>query len=218
MKFLIILGLLALVSADNVRVEFNLQQYDNNGGLLASGKKCGGACDPRIIGYVDTDKPLNAWPGPKTDEKTWAAIFEGKSTDSVKVNKIVSRDVCAADFNKANLRIKVIDVNKIFSNSDITQFECLSGGFSEVATSESRAQWSQPKACVGKFNPDKVRLMFTWRAFDVPTSECGRATGAPSRQTSGGSNSGSDRGSDRNSGFGQTPPTTTKKSSWFGRR
>ncbi|GAV02167.1 hypothetical protein RvY_12764 [Ramazzottius varieornatus] len=191
MKFLVVLAaLVTLVAADFVRVEFKLLEYSNNAGkgLLATGERCekNRHCDPVMTGYVDTEKPLNAWPGPKADPKTWTSIFDVKDSDFVKVGKIVSRDVCDADYTKANLRAEVSDTNRFTSDKKINQFECLSGR--DVARNEASASWSAPKQCDAKFNPTKVGLTYQWRAFEVSNAACGAAIGktGPAKKPSSG--------------------------------
>lgn len=161
-----------LAADDSVRVEFKLLDYTNLDGLKASGKTCSrSGCDVLMKGYVDTLKPLNSWPGSNSDPKTWAKIFD-QTTNKAKVNKIVSRDVCSGSYNKANLRVEVEDKNRIMSNEEIQEFECMSGR--NVQSSESSAQWSDPVDCAGKFNPTKVKMTYSWRAFRVPVSQCGK--------------------------------------------
>ncbi|OQV16853.1 hypothetical protein BV898_09025 [Hypsibius exemplaris] len=178
--FLALSTLVITVAADSMRVEFQLTKLENPEGILYNGKKCdiGSKCDPRLSGYVDTDKPLNAWPGSKPVSQ-FTKIFESDDQDSASVNKIVSRDVCVgSSFNKGNLRVDLVDKD-VTTTEQIEQFECMSGR--DVRIREAAAVWSTEKPCESKFNPNKVKLMYKWRAFNVPDRECGRPVGSSKR-------------------------------------
>ncbi|XP_055337274.1 uncharacterized protein LOC129587507 [Paramacrobiotus metropolitanus] len=177
--FLLSCALVAVAVADNIRVEYRLVDYSNPGSVLADGKtKCerSGPCDPKLTGEVDvTSSALNAWPDDKKVAK-WVTIFQKKSTDKDRVGKIVSRDICDGNFRKSNLRVQAMDVNTFSSNKEIQQFECLiSGGQRDVASSEQRAQWSEPKRCDQKYTkPGNAQLTYQWRVYSIPSRECGR--------------------------------------------
>jgi len=171
------LALFTQVFGDYVRTEFKLTKLDNPQGILANGNKCdiGSKCDPSMTGYVDTDKPLNVWPGPKPKNE-WAKIFEADDDDSPKINKIVSRDTCGSHpYSKANLRVDVVDKD-VTTSDQMEQFECLSGR--EVQPRETNARWSTEKPCDSKFNPNKVKLNYSWRSFTIPERDCGRPIGS----------------------------------------
>jgi len=177
---LVLCAVVATVAGDSMRVEFQLTKLENPESIIYNGKKCdvGSKCDPRLSGYVDTEKPLNAWPGSKP-LKQFTKIFESDNVDSTPVNKIVSRDVCAGSaYNKANLRVDLQDKD-VTGSDQIEQFECLSG--QDVRIREGASTWSAEKPCSAKYNPNKVKLLYKWRAFKVPDRECGRPVGASQR-------------------------------------
>ncbi|OWA54120.1 hypothetical protein BV898_18538 [Hypsibius exemplaris] len=174
LKFLVLCTLAAMVAADGTRIEYRLSNYRNQGGVLASGKKCdrgvGKKCDPLITATIDTDSPSSAWPGSKP-LKSWTKVFEADEQDSAAVNKIVSKDICGRlNSQTPKLRVNVVDVDGDHT-TPIEQFECLAGR--DVSRSESSAQWSTEKACNARNNPDRVNLMYSWRAFTIPDRECG---------------------------------------------
>jgi len=194
-KLLVLFTLAAMVAADGTRVEYRLTRYQNPEGIVSNGRKCdrgaGKKCDPIITGSIDSDTPSAAWPGSKPI-KTWAKIFRQDEVDSAAVNKIVSKDICNGQYSRANLRVKVDDVDGTHT-TPIEQFECLAGR--DISPRESSAQWSPEKTCTAKFNPDKVKLNYSWRAFTIRDSECGRPIGGsspsernPPRSPSGGRN------------------------------
>jgi len=177
LNILVLCTLAAVVAGDSMRVEFQLTKLENPEGILANKKKCdiGSKCDPRLTGWVDTVKPLNTWPGEKP-VSGFTKIFESDDVDNTPVNKIVSRDVCVGSaFNKANLRVDLVDKD-VTTTEQIEQFECMSGR--DVRLRESAAVWSAEKPCDAKFNPTKVKLLYKWRAFNVPDRECGRPVGS----------------------------------------
>lgn len=168
--------LVGWVAGEPLRVEVELRRLNNSEGILKSGVQCDltSACDMRLTGYLDIDSALNAWPGSKAEE-TWVKIFERDNENTPVINKIVSRDDCSGLTTRANLRIKVVDVDSLTANDLIDNFECMvpvSG--SNVATSAARAQWSTEKFCDTKFNPNRVTLKFRYRIFLIDSTDCGR--------------------------------------------
>jgi len=168
---LVVLGLAGLVAGDATRVEFKLYNYTSSG-QLHDGQKCdiGTHCDPRLKGYVDTEKPDAAWPGPLPLDK-WALIYEGLDiADTARLNKIVSRDICTGTYRKANLRVQVDEVDPTRIDK-MEQFMCVSGR--DVQRSEAGAHWSNPTSCEAHYQR-KNKLMYSWRAFTIPARECGK--------------------------------------------
>ncbi|XP_055337275.1 uncharacterized protein LOC129587508 [Paramacrobiotus metropolitanus] len=171
-KLLFFLGVVAVVAADNTRVEFKLYNYTSSG-TLHNGDKCdiGTHCDPRLKGYVDTEKPDAPWPGPLPMEK-WALIYEGLDiANTARLNKIVSRDFCASPYKKSNLRVQVDEIDPTRVDK-MEQFMCLSGR--DVARSERSAEWSDPKSCDAHYFPRKNKLLYSWRAYPISSSACGK--------------------------------------------
>ncbi|OQV16854.1 hypothetical protein BV898_09026 [Hypsibius exemplaris] len=171
----LLLGVVGMVAGDSTRVEFKLYNFTSSG-QLHDGQKCdiGTHCDPRLRGYVDTQKPDSAWPGPLPLEK-WALIYEGLDIiDTARLGKIVSRDVCTDSYTKANLRVQVDEVDPTRIDK-MEQFMCLSGR--DVQRSESAATWSRPAQCDAHYQPRANKLLYSWRAFTIPARECGK-TGA----------------------------------------
>ncbi|XP_055337346.1 uncharacterized protein LOC129587569 [Paramacrobiotus metropolitanus] len=158
-----------------LRVEVELRRLNNSQGILHNGKMCDltSSCDHRITGYFDTDRPMDPWPGMKAVDQ-WTLVFE-KDNDNVPiVNKIVSRDVCEMDIQRANLRLNVVDVDSLTKNDLVEQFECMVPVENNVATNINRAFWSTERACSAKFNPDKIRLNYRYRVFGIAPTDCGK--------------------------------------------
>lgn len=177
---LLLCAVATVVKGESVRVEYKLTKLQNPGGIIYNGKKCdmGSKCDPRVSGYVDTEKALNAWPGPKPMSQ-FTKIYEDDDVDSPDIQKIVSRDICVgSSYTKSNLRVDAVDKD-LTGTDQMEQFECLSvGGTRDVKASERSAAWSDERPCSGKYNPDKVKLIYQFRAYNIPERECGRPVGS----------------------------------------
>jgi len=178
-KLLVLCSVVSMVLADGIRVEYRLSNFKNPGGILASGRKCDRGlnkkCDPVISASIDTDSPSAPWPGSKP-VRQWTKVFEADEMDSAAVNKIVSKDMCSSrsPFTRANLRVNVVD-NDGTKSAPIEQFECLlSASARDLPNRETDAQWSAEKSCTAKNNPDRVKLMYSWRAFRINDRDCGR--------------------------------------------
>lgn len=170
---LCVLAALSSVSGEAVRVEFEIRNLTNSGGLLVNGKaKCDtiGDCDPRLTGYIDAVTPMGSWPGSQ-NETTFKQILEVTDKNNVDVKKIITRDVCgSAPYTKANFRILVVDVDP-FGTEEIGKFMCYSGR--AVARNEKESQWSRAANCDSIPPTLKTTLQFSWRAFEIPQSMCG---------------------------------------------
>ncbi|OQV16855.1 hypothetical protein BV898_09027 [Hypsibius exemplaris] len=166
-----------------LRVELDLRRLNNSYALLQNGQQCDltSACDMRIKGYLDTDSPLDAWPGSKP-LATWTKVFEKDNDNIPIINKIVSRDVCRGDITRANLRLLVVDVDSLTKNDLIEQFECMVP-VENVASGMARATWSTERACDATFNPARIRLNFRYRVFHITLDECGRPPAGATAKT-----------------------------------
>jgi len=171
LKFLVICAWVGMAAAA-VRVEYRLSNYRNPGGILATGKKCDRGinkhCDPLITATIDTDTPSDRWPGSKPVNQ-WTKVFEADEKDSAAVNKIVSKDLCNRGYDRANLRVNVVDVDGDHT-TPIEQFECLAGPY--VSRSELISEWSEEESCRAKYNPTSTKLMYKWRAFTISDRDC----------------------------------------------
>ncbi|GAV02168.1 hypothetical protein RvY_12765 [Ramazzottius varieornatus] len=187
LRTVLVCALATAIAGESIRVEYKLTKLDNPGGIIYNGKKCDmtGKCDPRLSGYVDTEKALNTWPGPKPLSQ-FTKIHEDDDVDSPSIQKIVSRDICVGStYTKANLRVDAVDKD-LTGTDQMDQFECMSvGSFRDVKQSEQSATWSTERPCANKFQPDKVKLMYQFRAYKIPERECGRPVGS-SKKAGGG--------------------------------
>ncbi|XP_055337099.1 uncharacterized protein LOC129587390 [Paramacrobiotus metropolitanus] len=184
LRLLALCSFVALVACDGTRVEFLLSDLKNDHGILTTGKRCDGRgstrkCDTVITASIDTDTPSKAWPGYKPTSQ-WTKVLEADERESMAVNKIISKDICGSSssrrsFDRANLRVLVADKDPGNKFSPIEQFECMSGR--EVATRRGSSDWSPVQPCKAKFNPDKVKLNYQWRAYPISNSECNQPVG-----------------------------------------
>lgn len=62
-----------------------------------------------------------------------------------------------SDSQKATLRVHVMDRNKLFTDSLISDFDCYVGG--HVGTSVQDTKWTSTGNCVGKYIPDKIKYV-----------------------------------------------------------
>lgn len=180
----VVFGLLfAVVSCQEAgfyRVETELIQLQNPMGVSHDGSPCDrmGVCDPKIKVYLDTDRPLAAFPGNRFTSQ-YDRVFAATDNNSPMINKQISRDICGGTFSKGNLRVQVTDDDTFLRLTDdhISDFECL---FSPTpAEDEATAQWTRGQSCVGSHNANKVKLFYNFRVFKIPQAECGRKSGIP---------------------------------------
>ncbi|OQV25415.1 hypothetical protein BV898_01091 [Hypsibius exemplaris] len=159
---------------DYIRIDTEVIQLLNPQGLLATKKSCDSLskCDPRVSVFLDTDKPLAAWPGAKTVPE-YTVLFEVSNTDSPIINKNVSKNICGGSVGKVNLRVDVVDVN-VGSNALIEDFECLfTADYRLVARDLSSAEWSPAQDCKPQHANNDIRLQYRYRIYDIPQAQCG---------------------------------------------
>ncbi|OQV16851.1 hypothetical protein BV898_09023 [Hypsibius exemplaris] len=172
-----VLARLATSQNPSVRVEYELKKFSNARGTQQDGKKCsilGGSCNHKFTGYIDTSSPVKGWPGTRgvTD---WPTLVE-KKENSLILNKILSADICAGNFQVADLRVHVTD-SGMTSDKLVEDFDCLSSG--SIAPTELKSTWSEEKECKARYNPGNNKLTYRVRAYALPTASCGRPPARP---------------------------------------
>ncbi|XP_055341509.1 uncharacterized protein LOC129590354 [Paramacrobiotus metropolitanus] len=179
-----VLGLLAVVGsvicgisgdapAGYYRVQADLLQLQNPLGVRHDGKPCDrlGVCDPVIKVFLDTERPMSAFPGPRYISQ-YTKIFSAVDQNEPVINKNVSVDICGQPFSKANLRAYVKDDDSFLRLTDdhISDFDCI---FSPTpAADEASAQWSKGEPCQGTTQPGKIKLFYRYRVFTIPPEQC----------------------------------------------
>ncbi|OQV22640.1 hypothetical protein BV898_03465 [Hypsibius exemplaris] len=157
------------------RVQAELLQLQDPLGIRHDGKNCDSfdSCDPVIKVYLDTERPLAAFPGSRYISQ-YVRIFEAANQNEPIINKQISTDVCGAPFIKANLRAYVKDEDNILGMTDdhMSDFDCL---FSPTpAADEASAAWSKGEMCTGFNQPGKIKLAFRYRVFRIAQEDCGK--------------------------------------------
>ncbi|XP_055346734.1 uncharacterized protein LOC129594165 isoform X2 [Paramacrobiotus metropolitanus] len=158
-----------------MKVDVELIQLLNPQGLLANGQRCDTTndCDPSLSIFLDTIRPLMAWPGDK-DVSEYTKVFKTSNQNSPIIHNNVSRIVCGGSINKVNLRVNVVD-GDTFSGADlIDNFNCVfSPEMNTIANSWELAEWSPTEDCVPLHQSHRVRLLYRYRVYAIPQSECG---------------------------------------------
>lgn len=181
---LVFMGYVESQEVGYFRVQAELLQLQNPLGVRHDGTACDrfGICDPVIKVFLDTERPLAAFPGARYISQ-YERIFSAVDQNEPFINKKVSSDVCASSFSKANLRAYVKDDDSFLRLTDdhISDFDCL---FSpSAAADEASAEWSKGEPCIGTTQPGKIKLFYRYRVFRIAPEECGKAhqpTGSPS--------------------------------------
>ncbi|OQV13448.1 hypothetical protein BV898_12300 [Hypsibius exemplaris] len=166
------------------RIEAELVRMDNVGGIKSTGGSCDtiGQCDPVVYAYLDVLKPTGPFPGSRAVE-AFPQVFTIDDVNSPKINTVVSADVCNKELTKATLRVHVMDRNKLFTDSLISDFDCYVGG--SVGRNVNDAKWANTGNCVGKFMPDKIKFVFRSRIYRIDPKLCVEsANQAPAATTS----------------------------------
>ncbi|OQV23708.1 hypothetical protein BV898_02444 [Hypsibius exemplaris] len=158
-----------------IRIDVELVQLLNPQGVAQTGKPCDptGACDPFITAYLDADKPLASWPGPKTLPE-FTKVFKASNTNSPIINKNITKTICGGSVNKLNLRVHVMDSDTLSHNDPIGDFACVFAvNYRLVAPDISSSDWMPTQDCIALNQKNDIRLQYRYRVYDIPQSECG---------------------------------------------
>ncbi|GAU87507.1 hypothetical protein RvY_00339 [Ramazzottius varieornatus] len=154
-----------------IRIELHISRLDTRG-KSHTGLWCDitDKCDPRVIAFIDTDRPNHDFGGDSVPYDNYVTLFDGDNVDMVDIRKTISRDICGKGVRKVALRVRAIDKDT-FNDDKIDNYKCFITGDHTPAESERSADWSPEIACAGEDRPSsKVYLKYRW--YFINESEC----------------------------------------------
>lgn len=155
------------------RLEAHILRLENPSGISHTGLPCDitDACDPKITGIIDTEKPNHDFGGDSAPYRNWEVLFDGNQINSPEINKIMTRDSCGKGIRKINVRVRAMDKDAI-NDDKIDNFSCyVSGATGMPAANINEAKWSQEHACVGQ-DKSSIKVFFKYRWYNIPEAEC----------------------------------------------
>jgi len=155
------------------RIEMHVMRLDTQG-KSHTGLSCDifDNCDPKIIAFIDTEKPNNDFGGDSVPYANYVTLFDGNNAPNVvDIDKTISRDVCGKSVRKIAMRVRAIDKDGI-NDDKIDNYKChITGAKNPPAESEQSAEWSAEIACAGEDRPSsKVYLRYRW--YFIPENQC----------------------------------------------
>ncbi|GAU87506.1 hypothetical protein RvY_00338 [Ramazzottius varieornatus] len=155
------------------RIEMNVVRLDTQG-KSHTGLPCDifDKCDPKIIAFIDTEKPNNDFGGDSVPYSNYITLVDANNTpDVVEIDKTISRDVCGKGVRKIAMRVRAIDKDGL-NDDKIDNYKChITGERNPPAENEKVAQWSPEIACAGEDRASsKVYLRYRW--YNIPESTC----------------------------------------------
>lgn len=155
------------------RIEMNVVRLDTQG-KSHTGLSCDifDKCDPKIIAFIDTQKPNNDFGGDSVPYANYVTLFDGNNAPNVvEIDKTISRDVCGKGVRKIAMRVRAIDKDGI-NDDKIDNYKChITGDRNPPAADERSAEWSAEIACSGEDRPSsKVYLRYRW--YMIPEQQC----------------------------------------------
>jgi len=155
------------------RIEMNVVKLDTQG-KSHTGLWCDitSKCDPKIIAFIDTDKPNNDFGGDSVPYANYVTLFDGNNAPNVvEIDKTISRDVCGKGVRKISMRVRAIDKDGI-NDDKIDNYKChITGERNPPANSEREAEWSPEIACSGEDRPSsKAYLRYRW--YHIDENQC----------------------------------------------
>ncbi|GAU87505.1 hypothetical protein RvY_00337 [Ramazzottius varieornatus] len=157
---------------DFIRIEANILRLDNPRGISHTGLPCDitDSCDPRVIAFIDTEKPNHDFGGDSVPYRNWFTLYDGNNINSPEINKLITRDICGVPIRKVNVRVRAIDKD-MFNDDKIDNFACFITTDNTPAADEKSAQWSAEMPCYGE-DKSAIRVWIQWRWYLIPEQQC----------------------------------------------
>jgi len=152
---------------DYVRIEAKILRLDNPRGLPCD---ITDLCDPKVIAFIDTEKPNHDFGGDSVPYRNWFTLYDGTNINSPEINKVITRDICGQPIRKVNVRVRAIDKD-MFNDDKIDNFACFITTDNPPAREETSASWSPEFPCYGE-DKSAIRVWIQYRWYLIPDSEC----------------------------------------------
>jgi len=154
-----------------IRIEMYVDRLDTRG-KSHTGLWCDitDKCDPKIIAFIDTDRPNHDFGGDSVPYANYITLFDGNNVDIPEIKKTITRDICNKGVHKVSLRIRAIDKDT-FNDDKIDNYKCHITGDHTPDPNEETSEWSPEIACNGEDRPSS-KVYIKWRWYYIPEREC----------------------------------------------
>jgi len=133
------------------------------------------SCDPKVMCFIDTEKPNNDFGGDSVPYANYVTLFDGNNVNVPQVSQSISRDVCGKSPRKIAIRCRAIDKDGI-NDDKIDNYKWhLTSDMYKVADNEQSAEWSAEIAIPGEDRPSS-KMYVKARMFKIPETQCRPST------------------------------------------